>query len=223
MVWHFFTSSFNRSSRGRLSVLLLLLLLLLVEEEALLDSVFVLVDDLVVVLAFGLGFRPSALALATASTNSLFSRKDLVDIPYDSNSCLISPMRMDEMSFNSSSVSEEEDDDVDVDAAISESGLLDGVTLARLGRARGVRADAYVGAAPVSFEPWRTTKAPHIVDRRADTMSAEQIPFRRDNKRSFMLVPFLILQDESGSGEMRLVDETISSRSSLSKKVRRVK
>mmetsp|Transcript_34695 Transcript_34695/g.82942 ORF Transcript_34695/g.82942 Transcript_34695/m.82942 type:complete len:374 (+) Transcript_34695:1807-2928(+) len=65
------------------------------------DVAAVLLEDAVAVVATGV--FPSFRACTKAFTSSLFSRKDLVDIPYDSNSDFNSPIRID---FTSSSSAE---------------------------------------------------------------------------------------------------------------------
>ena len=51
-----------------------------------------------------MGVFPSFLACTNASTNALFSRNVFVDIPYDSNSCLIVETLIDLISASNSSV-----------------------------------------------------------------------------------------------------------------------
>jgi hypothetical protein len=50
-----------------------------------------------------MGTFPSFRAVTKASTNSLFSKKDFVEIPYDSNSCRICVTLMEDISFSNSS------------------------------------------------------------------------------------------------------------------------
>ncbi len=79
-----------------LAVLLLLVAEVVVSEAELeLPDADVEADDVT-------GVLPSLLAWTSASTNSLFSRNVLVDIPYDSNSCLIVETLMDLISCSKS-------------------------------------------------------------------------------------------------------------------------
>lgn len=68
------------------------------------DELAVLVDDEVLELDDEedvlVGVVPSFLAWTRASTNSLFSRNVRVEIPYDSNSCLMAATLMPETSFS---------------------------------------------------------------------------------------------------------------------------
>lgn len=71
----------------------------LVDVSAVLLDEEVELDDAAAVLT---GVLPSFLAWTSASTSSPFSKNVLVDMPYDSNSCLIAATRMDLISVSKS-------------------------------------------------------------------------------------------------------------------------